>query len=196
VRQRASPPVSTSELAHGVPLILKQIVEALRLEQTNLQPLQDRTSGASPKTPASVEVSRTAALHGRELLQQGYSAGQVVHCYGDVCQAVTELAHEKNEPITVAEFHTFNRLLDNAIAAAVSSYEHQRDELVSAGGPRDRQQKPGTLEEARAKLLDTALLALDALKVGNVGLMGSTGAVLEDTLLRLRALDRKLPQTT
>ena len=110
---------------------------------------------------------------------------QVVHGYGDVCQAVTELAHEKNEPITVAEFHTFNRLLDNAIAAAVSSYESQ-----------DRQHQPGTLEEARGKLLDTALSALDALKGGNVGLMGATGTVLEDTLLRLRELDRKPPENS
>jgi hypothetical protein len=47
---------------------------------------------------------------------------QVVHDYGDLCQAVTELAFEKNAEIAVSEFHTLNRLLDNAIAAAVTEY--------------------------------------------------------------------------
>ena len=47
---------------------------------------------------------------------------QVVHDYGDLCQAVTELAFERNAGIAVGEFHTLNRLLDNAIAAAVTEY--------------------------------------------------------------------------
>jgi hypothetical protein len=43
-------------------------------------------------------------------------------------------------------------------------------------------------------LLNTALKALDALKVGNIGLLGATGTVLEDSLLKLRDLiDRGLP---
>ena len=40
-----------------------------------------------------------------------------------------------------------------------------------------------------------ALKALDALKVGNIGLMGATGTLLEDTLMKLRALvDKSLPE--
>ena len=49
---------------------------------------------------------------------------QVVHDYGDVCQAITELALERKAPITVKEFHTLNRCLDTAIAEAVT--EHAR----------------------------------------------------------------------
>jgi hypothetical protein len=53
----------------------------------------------------------------------------------------------------------------------------------------------GTLAEEQRMLLDTALKALDALKVGNVGLMGATGTLLEDSLLKLRDLvDRSLPE--
>jgi hypothetical protein len=40
----------------------------------------------------------------------GYTIDQVVHDYGDVCQAVTELASEQNTFIAVDEFHTLNRL--------------------------------------------------------------------------------------
>src|ERR1700730_7760090 len=73
------------------------------------------------------ENARTAALHGKALFEAGYSVDQVVHGYGDVCQAVTELASERDAPVTVDEFHTLNRLLDNAIADAVSSYWQHRE---------------------------------------------------------------------
>ena len=53
----------------------------------------------------------------------------------------------------------------------------------------------GTLADEQRVLLDTALKALDALKVGNIGLMGATGTLLEDTLLKLRDLiDKSLPE--
>ena len=38
----------------------------------------------------------------------------------------------------------------------------------------------GTLADEQRKLVETALKALEALKVGNIGLMGATGTVLED----------------
>ena len=181
VTQRGSPSPSSPE--HGVPLFLGQLAEALRCEEL------DVSRGFS----ASAESSRTAALHGKELLASGYTVDQVVHGYGDICQAVTELAQEEDAPITVDEFHTFNRLLDNAIANAVASFgAHQ------GGGPReahDLHARMGTLAEEQRLLLDTALKALDALKVGNIGLMGATGTLLEDSLLRLRDLiDKSLPE--
>ena len=74
------------------------------------------------KTPAAVEVSRTAALHGKELLAQGYTAGQVVQDYADISQAITELAAEHQAPVSVDEFHMLDRFLDGAIADAVASY--------------------------------------------------------------------------
>src|SRR5581483_6885833 len=69
------------------------------------------------------EVDTTAGRHGNELLLGGYTVDQVVHDYGDLCQAVTELALEENAAITTAEFRTLNRCLDNAIADAVTAFE-------------------------------------------------------------------------
>jgi hypothetical protein len=174
VSERSSPP-SPSELEHGVPLFLAQLVEALLYERVD-------------PAPGPTESDRSAALHGKELLDEGYTIDQVVHGYGDVCQAVTELAMETDAPITVSEFHLFNRVLDNAIAEAVTSFGHHRDESISTGSARDLHRQIGTLADQQRKLLDAALGALDALKVGNVGLMGATGAVLEDSLVRLRDL--------
>jgi hypothetical protein len=181
---RDSPPGSSPEL-HGVPLFLEQLVTALRDEESNLE------QGAG----VLAESSRTAALHGKDLLEQGYTVDQVVHGYGDICQAVTELAQEKNAAITVNEFHTFNRLLDNAIADAVASYGKHLDASISNRGARDLHDRMGTLADQQRLLLDTALKALDALKIGNIGLMGATGTLLEDSLLRLRDLiDKSLPE--
>lgn len=177
------------ELKHGVPVFLTQLIEALRHEQEN--PAQ-HAAGFPSKMPASVR-SR-AALHGEELLQKGYTVDQVVHDYGDICQAITELAKVRNAPVTVDEFHTLNRLLDNAIADAVFSYGHHHDRS-NAFDAEDLHQRLGTLADEQRKLLNTALKALDALKVGNIGLMGATGTLLEDTLVQLRALvDKSLPE--
>ena len=194
VSTRDSPPVTASELEYGVPLFLEQLVEALRCEETDSGSGHAVVPGAWSKTPGAVESSRTAGLHGEELLAKGYTVDQVVHGYGDICQAITELASETNAPVTVEEFHTFNRLLDNAIADAVSSYGQHRDSDGSRGN-RDLHERMGTLADQQRELLETALKALHALKVGNIGLKGATGTLLEDSLVRLRDLvDKSLPE--
>ena len=102
---------STHELEHGVPLFLSQLSETLRRELS-----------ATPF--ASNAIGASAARHGGELLALGFTLSEVVHDYGDICQAVTELALEHQAPITTEEFHTLNRCLDTAIAEAVT--EHGR----------------------------------------------------------------------
>ena len=62
------------------------------------------------------------AHHGRELRLQGFTVSQVVHDYGDVCQSITDLAMERDAPISVDDFRTLNRCLDDAIASAVTEY--------------------------------------------------------------------------
>jgi len=120
VSERGAPSVTAAELPHGVPLVLEQLVWALRSEQES--PASQRGRRPSRKTPATVEVSRTAALHGKALREQGYTAGQVVQDYADISEAITELAAECHAPVTVDELHSLNRFLDSAIADAVASY--------------------------------------------------------------------------
>jgi hypothetical protein len=195
VSKRDSPPVTSEELEYGVPLFLEQLIEALRLDLANSAPGPGVVvSGPWRKSPAAVEGSRTAALHGEELLAKGYLVDQVVHDYGDLCQAITELASETNAPVTVEEFHTLNRLLDNAIADAVSSYGSHRDESMHPEGDQDLHERMDILGEQQRELVETALRALAALKTGKIGLMGSTGSLLEDSLVQLRDLiDKALP---
>jgi len=167
------------EPRRGVPLFLNQLGEALRRRQTSPAPFHER------------EGNRTASVHGEQMQEEGYTVDHVVHDYGDVCQAITELAREKGVQITVEEFQILNRLLDNAIADAVSSYETHRD----FQGDLDMHQRLGTLAEEQRRHLDKALKALEALKAGHIGLRGATGSVLEDSLLKLRDLiDKAHPE--
>jgi hypothetical protein len=190
--KRDAPSVSSSEPDHGVPLFLEQLVDALRYEEAH--PAAKGKEHADPSAAAVAEGSRTAALHGKQLLEDGYTVDQVVHGYGDICQSITELAREVDAPVTIDEFHTLNRLLDNAIADAVSSFGQHRD-IVSSQGAQDMHERMGTLADEQRVLLDTALKALDAIKVGNIGLMGATGTLLEDSLVKLRELiDKSLPE--
>jgi hypothetical protein len=178
--ERNSPPLTPAGLDLGAPLVLEQLGWALRgaEESPALQGHQMR--GGSGKTPAALEITRTAVLHGKELVEQGYTVGQVVHDYGDIGQAITELAMERNSPLSVDESDTLNRFLDSAIADAVGAYEVSRDPA------------PSTQREQR-KLLDTATQAFAALKVGDIGLEGAAGQLLEDSLRRLRDLVDRPP---
>ncbi len=140
------------------------------------------TAPGPGKAPTPTAMGRAAALHGTELLRLGYTIDQVVHEYGDICQAVTELASEQKAPVTVAEFHTLNRCLDNAIADAVTAF---------ARGSRDSFDQADELQN----LVDIAMQAFSAIKTGNIGVTGATGTLLIRTLSELRLLtDWSLPE--
>ena len=93
------------------------------------------------------------------MLRQGFTVDQVVHDYGDLCQAVTELALEKNAPVSTDEFHTLNRCLDDAIADAVTEFGWQRDQLISQMGSRAMSERLGSLAHELRNHLNTAMLS-------------------------------------
>src|SRR5688500_7510151 len=123
VARRFAPSATPAAIDHGVPLFLQQLTNTLRREQLSIV----RGVLEAQPVPASSEIARAAALHGIELLRLGYSVDQVVHDYGDICQAVTDLAIERKPLISADEFRTLNRCLDAAIADAVAAFAHDRD---------------------------------------------------------------------
>jgi signal transduction histidine kinase len=117
----------------------------------------------------------------------------VVHDYGDLCQAITDLAFEQKVPVEIDEFRTLNRCLDNGIAEAVTEYSYQRYSVESKNGVQALNERLGFLAHELRNLIHTATLAFTAIKGGNVGITGATGAVLERSLIGLRTLvDRSL----
>ncbi len=174
---------------HGIPRFLDQLIETLRVEQAPAPPeASERISGVSGGANSEVTVmGATAGLHGREMLAEGYSVHDVVHDYGDLCQAVTELAGERSHDIAVAEFHTLNRCLDNAIADAVRAHTEAQagvveDEVAVASVRHGR-----FLRELRGQLR-TANLAFSILRSGQVATGGATGKLLESALAGLGTL--------
>jgi len=176
---RPSPTLSAS-LDDGVPVLIGQLIDLLR------------APGIEPVVlPSSIGIA--AEKYGGELLRRGVSVNEVVHEYGDLCQALTELALEKHEPISVAEFHTFNRCLDSAIADAVAEFARRRDDSVSRKGMHAMNERLGELAHEQRNLLNTAILAFAAIKDGRVALSGATAALLERSLEGLRDIvDRAL----
>jgi signal transduction histidine kinase len=189
VAGRIAPKATGRELEHGIPLFLDQLITTLRVEQTSEPKLSRKVSGlAGGGPPGASEIGATATLHGRELSKYGYTVDQVVHDYGDLCQAITALALETRSPIDVEEFRTLNRCLDNGIADAVTEYAFQRDSLAPDQRVLALNDRLGFFAHELRSLVHTATLAVASIKVGNVGITGATGAVLDRCLLGLRNL--------
>lgn len=182
-------PVQAAGQDYGVPLFLQQLVDTLRTEQTT----QVRNVEVEP-TPAPTEIGRAAALYGAELLRRGFTVDQVVHDYGDVCQSVTGLAVEQHVPISTDEFRTLNRCLDNAIADAVASFGSARQTSIDLQ-VQSMQQRLAAFAVEHRRLTAIAIQAFTAIKTGNIGAGGATGALLAHTLEELSTVpDRALPE--
>ena len=167
VAMRTSPLPTEAELKNGVPLFLSQLIGQLQLATTD-----------------SAGIKKSASLHGGEMLEMGFNVSQVVHGYGDVCQAITELADKTNAPITVDEFKTLNMCLDDAIANSVTEFERRRDESVAYEG----MERLGVLSHELRNRVSAAMLAFHILEKGTVAIGGSTGAVLGRSLRALHTL--------
>ena len=171
VTTRSVPLAVEAQTNHGVPVFLTQLQEALRLGQI-----------------PSPEITRSASEHGHQLLLQGFTVSQVVHDYGDVCQAITELAMELNERISTEDFRTLNRCLDDAIAGAVTEYWREGTHLGIDGESARGTERLGFFVHELRNLMSTAMMAFEVLKSGNVGVAGSTGNVLQRSLMASHAL--------
>jgi hypothetical protein len=165
VAKRSAPPPTKSEIDHGVPMFLDQLVGEL--------------SFGGSRHP---EISKTATKHGNDLRRQGFTVSQVVHDYGDVCQAITDLAVETDRAISAEDFRTLNRCLDDAIACAVTEYGREGDEPIVREATGDYELFKDMARDL-GKSIYTAIVALEVIKTGKVGIAGSTGTVLERSLL-------------
>lgn len=184
---RSSIVAPTDDLENGIPSLIDQLVQMLRVE------VNEGELSESAALPSGIGVS--AAKHGGDLLRHGFTVNQVVHDYGDLCQALTELAHEKHEPISVGEFHTFNRCLDSAIADAVSEFGRLRDRAISNDSAQTLNDRLALFAHELRALLNAATLAYDAIKAGHVSAAGATGSVVERSLDASRELlDRVLAE--
>lgn len=183
VAKRRAPLVTPVELGHGIPLFLDQL--AAMLPGGTKDDGGNRTPRAAPQFPES-QIEDGAKRHGQELLRHDFTIDQVVHDYGDLCQAVTQLADEQGVAITVHEFGMLNIRLDNAIAGAVTEFSRNASAneaalAASAEGLR------GITHEMR-NLHSTTIVAITAIERGTVGFGGATSQALKASLAKMGKL--------
>jgi signal transduction histidine kinase len=189
VAQRPKPKGIPKKLEHGIPLFIDQVIKTLQAEQASAHKLSIKVSGTSGGDLADrSEIGATATRHGAELSKQGFTFDQVVRAYGDLCQAITELAFKDSAPINVDEFRTLNRCLDNAIADAVTEFAYQQDNSPTNKGVQASDERLQILAREMRGHIQTATLAISAIKAGNVGLNGVTGAILDLSLVSMQSL--------
>lgn len=178
VAQRTAPRATPKEMEHGIPLFLGQLIETLRIEQA--------AHPADEALPSA--MSAAATKHGHESRKEGYTVDQVVHGYGDLCQAITELAIEDKAPVSSEDFRTLNRCLDDAIASAVTEFTREREALLSEDASRATSERLGFLAHELRNFLNTAILSFAAMRSGSVAVNGATAGVLDRSLIGLRDL--------
>jgi hypothetical protein len=189
VARRVARDGGPSVAGNGVPLFLRQLADLLAHERAT--PVRQHSDIES--APLSSDVGHAAASHGLEMLRRGFSVGQVVHSYGDVCQSVTEMAIEEKAAISADEFRTLNRCLDDAIADAVGAFSQARQTLVD-NESKSVQDRLALFVDEQQRLVAIAIQSYAAIKTGTIGLSGATGTLLVFALNEMLSLaERTLP---
>lgn len=169
VASRSTPRATEYELEEGVPLFLDQLSARLR-------------EGVGNSSWTAMEQS--ASLRGAALWKLGLTIGQVVHDYGNICQAITELAVDLHASIPTEDFQMLNLVLDIAIAEAVTEYSRRNEQQIAG----QNVENLGMLAHELRNYLNSATLAYEAVRSGSVGASGSTGAILGRSLTGMREL--------
>jgi hypothetical protein len=183
VAARFAPAAIPDAVEHGVPLFIRQLIDVLKKRPS--APAADGKIGE--RIPFPTVIARAAALHGAALLHQGFTVDQVVHEYGDICQAITEMAIELNCAIDPDDFRVLNGCLDNAIAGAVTAFAQGNQTAIDIRED-ERHEQRSVLREEHRRLVEIAVQAFTAMKTGGLGVAGATGALLMHALTELQSL--------
>jgi signal transduction histidine kinase len=180
--------------AYGTRRFLDELVVALAPPAARARPRSPRKVAQASAIPQLAEIGDIAARHGMEMLELGLSVDSVIHEYGDLCQAITQLAQRCGTPIASHEFEALNWCLDNAMAAAVTEYAHQRDLLVLREGSEAIHERLGSFADELRDVLNSAARAVSGINAGAAGETAGSAA-LDQSLSALHDLiDRSLAE--
>lgn len=146
--------------------------------------LDDLTDKLNPPDEASWPRRQRVTPQGDDLLRRNFTIAQVVHEYGDIYQAITELAAEGKTRPAPREFAALNRGLDEAIANAVTVYAWRHD----PGASQDGLARAGLFAHELRNLISNVLFSFDLLKRRDSDPGRKAGALLGRNLTRLRDL--------
>ena len=109
---------SAEILRNATPIFVERLIEAMYTDEMGATGTS--TEATEFGSPGRWWPSGDATVaSGGDPIRPDCTIEQVVHAYGDLCTAVTELAFERDAPFAVADFCRLDRCVDNAIADAV-----------------------------------------------------------------------------
>jgi signal transduction histidine kinase len=135
------------------------------------------------------DLARTVKTPARP--SEGSAIADVVRDYAGVRRAVIDLAGEGTAPLSDVEARALERSIDEAIAHAVAEHSARQARTEC-----DRRvERMGFFAHEMGSLVTCAALAFETLQSAKLGVSGSTAALLERNLARLRHLaDRSLAE--
>jgi signal transduction histidine kinase len=95
---------------------------------------------------------------------------------------------ELNEAIRADDFRMLNLCLDDAIAGAVTEFGRQQNQFTLDEEKARGNERAGFVAHEMRNFLNTAIMAFEVLKTGNVAVGGSTDGVLQRSLMGARTL--------
>ncbi|HXS99688.1 MAG TPA: HAMP domain-containing sensor histidine kinase [Elusimicrobiota bacterium] len=148
----------------------------------------EREAKSQPKRVQRKHGPGSTARHGKEMSRLGYTVSQVVDGYAVISEAITEVAKAAKAPIKPKEFGALNLALDLAISEAVEGFGKRMGESVC-------NERMGALAHELRNALTAAIIAHSMVRKGVVGTGGSTNALLERNLSRMRdIIDRSFSE--
>jgi signal transduction histidine kinase len=168
-------PDERSEAREGIDRVVGNMAAALR---------EGRGAGGERRVLDPAPQS----LHAAQRYRMGYPLADLVHDYGDLCTAITQIAEDAGETIDVVEYRIVNLCVDDAIASAVTEYLEQRDNHIED----QNSEQLGFVAHELRNALNTATMSFDLLRKGQLNLHGHTAEVVARSQARLRRLIDKL----
>ncbi len=154
-----------AELIDHLPVFLKEVIEALRLEE-------------------GPETSVTAADHGGQRLGLGFNLDSVVREYGALGDSIVYVANAHGAPLTVRDYHVLSTCVITGIAEAVAQYARQRDAELQ----RQANEHFAFIAHELRNPLGAALMAVNLLRQKQLMPDDRSAQVLDRALARMHQL--------
>lgn len=166
--------VATAVLQHRTPVLLRHLANAMGGSNDEIQ-----------------RLGQSAARHGHDVMRNGCSIAHVVHAYGDIYHAVTDLAHSLQVALPAEELERFQTLLEDALACAASEYDRQQ--LASASQHSAAHWR--TFEYEFRQLLNVAMLCFDGACLSGTFDLNPSAKAVGRSIQDLTALLERSPES-
>ena len=169
-------------LTASAPMFLDQLIQTLKFDRDGIPKTVSLASGPAGGSSNASGLGKAITRHGCEPSDKGFAVEQVVHDYGDLCQAIMDLALELEISIEVEEFRIFNHCLDNAIADAVTEFSNQQRLINDGIEQQALTHRVGMLAHDLRVHINAAVHSYSSMKSGQTGATGVIPRILDRSL--------------